>query len=380
MDPRQKLYALFFSQDSKNSTLAFELAKAEGIYEGFVTDLYDAFSQALRFQEEMKFYETFLASDEDKLDEITLKRAQLEHLSETFFDTDLDLSQERPYSLENAPISSFPKVLLHFSFLTELDLSWNNFECLPLDMSGLGNLKKLILRGSKPLKAPIKGYQGLSTLPNLETLILDDCGDLFHHKGTMGRLILKLPRYFRKFTQLKTLELENSVLYSFPDWIHELKSLECVKMEVYNWAEAMYPPDFSFPENFGLLPHLRELSVTGQYEVCSFPNIGKLTQLRKLTLHYVANRFWQGMPNLKKLEYLDLSNLSRSYPLIHQGKRVKHMPRGASRIQVYGLEWLKEMTSLQEFRFVQYEKHRRFTDSDKQELAQALPNCKFVYE
>jgi len=379
MATREKLYTLFFSQDPKNRTLAFELAKAAGYYDAFVRDLYQELVQVPSFQKGMVVYEEVLRTREDELDKIELIRNQLIHLSEFYFD-DVDLSQD--YSKRgDTPLHPFPEIVLRFSQATELDLSWNNFECLPQDMSGLCNIKTLTLRGNKALATAVEKHRGLGRLLNLETLIIEDC-NLFDHQEE-GRIVRKLPEYFRNFTQLTTLEIENSVLYSFPDWIHELKNLERIRIAMHNWAETMYPPRFNFPKSFSLLPNLQELIVEGQYEIWRFPNIGKLTQLRKLVLDGVSSRFLEGITQLKKLEYLKLS-ISSDYPVIHKGKtwnfdkRGNKPPRGVSRIQLYGFEWLKQMPWLQEFHFEVYDKAWKFTNLEKEELAQALPNCKLI--
>ncbi|MGH1337104.1 MAG: hypothetical protein ACRBFS_13350 [Aureispira sp.] len=87
-----------------------------------------------------------------------------------------------------------------------------------------------------------------------------------------------------------------------------------------------------------------------------------------------------------KLKYLDLSYLSYDITFNEvQGYNDlfdvsdKGVPEGLSRIKIYGWEWLKEMTQLQEFTFKHVEPYA-FTDIERKELQAALPNCKLVLE
>ena len=77
---------------------------------------------------------------------------------------------------------------------------------------------------------------------------------------------------------------------------------------------------------------------------------------------------------------MDFSYLSSDYALQHPDyDRLwdlydKGVPEGWSRIQLYGWEWLKEMTGLQEFIFRHIEPYA-FTEKERAELADAIPNC-----
>ncbi len=367
MKVNQKLYALFFSLNPQNRLLALELAKGADLYDSFINELYQEFSKVPLFENTMKtFVETWALSNGDEdLDEVAIRGEQIKWVAEMYFDENLILSPH--YPIETEHLRAFPDILLHFNFLTRLDLIGNNITHLPQDMSGLSGLKMLTLQDCPQLAEAPYQWQGLRHLSNLETLVLEDID------------LIEIPDYFKSFTRLRELAIDNTFLDTLPNWIHELSCLESVEIGTTGWRETMYPPYFEFPENFSLLPRLRELIVSPHYEVWKFPHIGRLTQLRKLVLSGVACRCWDGITQLKQLEYLDLSHFSLDYPLTYQGQSYKDPPDRISRLQLYGWEWLQEMTWLKEFHFVHIEPYA-FTELEKEALAEALPQCKFTYQ
>lgn len=381
-----KLNDLFFSTDIKNRALAFELAKSDGSYEAFVNALFDEFQEIPLLTSELQYYKDHVASQDElnqgKLNnEWELKQAQLMFVSENFFYPHMSFTNRWSEDSEEIILSTFPSMLLKCKFVESLDLGWNKLESIPFSISQLSQLKKLDLSCSQLKSLP----ESLANLPHLSSLKLYGNSEVFTKKldkedDNYDSYRRQLPLFFKNFTQLKHLDLGDVMLDGFPEWFHELRQLESLRI-FSGWGSYPY---LDIPESFTKLPKLKTLHI-GSYTIDTPSSIDNLQSLESLSLQPVAT-ISENIKNLKNLQYLDLSYLSQDYePILWDGYRRlwdlydKGVPEGVSRIQLYGLEWLKEMTWLKTFRFVQIEPYA-FTELEKEELAEALPNCEFIFE
>lgn len=321
-----------------------------------------------------------IANEEELNNEWELKQAQLMFVAANFFYPNMSFSNRWLDDSEKVTLSKFPSALLKCKFVESLDLGWNKLESVPSSVSQLTQLKKLDLSCNQLTNLP----ESLANLPHLSSLKLYGNSVVFTKKldnqDNHDSYSRQLPSFFRNLTQLKHLDLGDVMLDGFPEWFHELRQLESLRI-FSGWGSYPY---LDIPESFTQLPKLKQLHI-GSYTLDVPISIDNLQSLQTLSLQPVVN-LSDNIKNLKNLQHLDLSYLSQDfYPILWDGyDRLwdlydKGVPEGVSRIQLYGLEWLKEMTWLKTFSFVQVEPYA-FTKLEKEELAEALPNCEFIFE
>lgn len=176
-----------------------------------------------------------------------------------------------------------PDDFLHLNNLQILDLSYNNFERLPVEIGLLGSLITL----------KIEGCQNLTMIPNsifklqqLEELNLANCQNLtklpssIHSKDTLKKLkILNL-----EYTYLK-------LAYFDSNYGHNIEYLNLSNTDITH-----------LPESIGMYSYLQELHLSGCRKLSTLPeSIGKLKELELLDLED-CTRF-QRLP--KSIIYLD---------------------------------------------------------------------------
>ena len=375
---RDKIRGLFYSTKAANRALAFELARGAGCYEAMVEEFYALLGELPNFEAVLEDYHKSLKSKNEVLPEgMALLRAHIDFFADEFFTNYIDLSCRFD---QREKLTYFPPVLAHMTFIVILDLSWNLLETLPDDIRQLEHLKALDLSNNK-----ISGGlpDGLGQLTQLDTLLLKGNTEVFStpqdgREGSNQKLNRYLfPTCLRSLKNLTHLELNDVLLDALPEWIHELQFLE--RLSIYGLNSRLLRLDI--PDSFTQLTRLKTLKIN----VHAFEppkNIDQMQSLQYLVIES-ARSVPSSIKNLKNLIALELNHLAPSYPIDHpQYDCLKDLYEsglleGASRIQLYGWEWLKEMPQLIQFTF-NHLAPCAFTQKEKAILKKALPNCRFI--
>lgn len=383
MSTLSKLEQLFYSTEEKNRLLAFELAESQGNYETFVNQLYEEWETFPHFVSELEHTKVYFEElKEDQPDYIfptgiAFKKESLLLFAQSYFYPEMYLSGRY-----QSKLSEFPRVILNCTFLQTLDLSLNELTTLPDDIDRLQQLRAIDLSLNFNLKSLPESFGNLT---QLEKIGLHGCEWIFsvrkfeQEDPAQDTHSNKLPNWFRKLKNLKDLDFGNLALEEFPDWIDELTQLESISIHS-GWGSY---PTLEIPSSFTNLAHLKHIHI-GSYTTYIPEDIDRLTNLESLVLQPILNAP-ANIRLLKNLKRLDFSYFANDYHMELEQYGIKGdlystgVPEGLSRLKLYGWEWLKEMTWLQEFTFVHIEPYA-FTDLEKEELATALPNCTFIYE
>lgn len=369
-----KISRLFYSTDERNQTIALELVQQQPCYERWINDQYEAWLALPWFVEQAAQTAQERSEAVQSVDDLITRQQQLARFAKTYFKP-----QMRFQGWEHQPLTRFPRVLLECVFLEELDLAWNHLESLPEDIHRLDQLRILNLLGNEGLK---QLPAGLAQLEQLEELVFQGTLELFATTEITPLLgeqqVYRLPEFFRQMPNLRRLCMDHVLLDALPEWLPEMRQLQ--HLEVSSGLE--FPPYLTLPESLMQLPQLRMLGISG-YMTHIPPEIHQLHQLEclRVTLALTVPRTIAQLPQLKSL---NLSDLSLSYTLtngqkLHRFQGDRDLPKGQSRIQLYGWEWIKELHQLEEFIFM-HEAPYHFTHLEYQELQTALPNCHFMLE
>lgn len=380
MTALEKLYQLFYSTQEENRQLAFELAKSQGYYEHFIEELYKAWMAYPYFQKCKENWDHYLGEMEEQQSnkplippkDIELKRFYLEELAQEFFHSSMDFNGSQGTVLEE-----FPLPLLNCTFVQQLNLSWNNLSTLPDNIHQLYQLEYLDLSNNANLK---QLPSNLGQLTQLKQLALSGAREIFIQKvpATPSPQYL-LPEFLRHLTNMRKLLLGDILLDALPDWMKEWRRLE----EIILYKEEHSSSTLHLPESLLQCTQLKMLHLNG-YPISLPQNIHHLHQLQYLNIqqaHYIPSH----IQYLSNLFSLNLSYTTLDLPLHYEGYSIKAdlqeqgVPEGVSRVQLYGWEWLKEMTWLKHFIYID-EPPYAFTDLEKEELQAALPQCTFVFE
>jgi hypothetical protein len=384
MKALSNLEQLFFSTEEKNRLLALELAKDEGIHQEFIENIYKALEEIPEFPIRCLWYIKNEYEDQNRKppEGLELKEVYIKY----FFDK--VLSHEKvDLTREHNAIKVFPKILLKCKHIKYLYLTSNDIDTIPNDISELSGLLSLSLAHNKKLN---KLPKGMGKLKKLESLSLQGIHDIFLNGLSYNDFNPDIhPRpilsdCIRQMTSLKHLYLGDNWIVRIPEWIAELKHLEtlCIKTSDGGYP-YLYIPDT-----------IVELSSLETYEIRTFTttipaDINRLQKLKKLVVTN-ADFIPTSIKYLKKLKSLDLSYFDNDLACHLEGystieelydplEEKSYIPKNKSRIEVYGWQWLKEMTWLQEFTFVHIEPYA-FTDLEKEELTLALPHCHFIFQ
>ncbi|MGH1334913.1 MAG: leucine-rich repeat domain-containing protein [Aureispira sp.] len=385
MDVNEKIKQLFYSNKYENRTLAFELAMSQGCYESIIKELYEAWMVYPFFQKMQEYWDMGLGEmQEEERDEpfivpegIELTKFYLEELCYDYFHQRINLEARYMPQLE-----TFPLPVLHCTFVQELNLAWNNLKVLPEEIGQLFKLKILDLSHNYELRdLP----ESMSQLVYLEELSLTGAQAAFakrtyqHEDADQDVYTNKIPASFRALTNMRKLELGDVILEGFPDWIKEWTQLE----EIHTYSGWGSYPFLHLPNSLMQCTQLKTLNI-GSYTTIIPESIHQLTQLEHLSVQ-PALQIPSSIRQLKNLVSLDLSYTASDYPIHLEGYSEKWdlynqgVPEGISRLKIYGWEWLKEMTWLKQFTYIDIEPYA-FTKLEEKELQEALPNCSFVFE
>lgn len=389
VDQKEKIRSLFYSTNSRNRALAFELAKGIDCYEEMLDEFYDALKELPSFEKD-KIYWLELAKEVFEEEgkpfpsmSLPLKEAHIEGFCIAYFDKTMSFKGSLGVNNEKFKLTSFPKVLLNCQFITELNLAWNDIKEIPKEIALLKNLEVLDLSCNNDLR---ELPEALGQLLELKKLVLYGISGIFasrthlHEDPTQDMYTHYFPLCIRQMKQLEYLDLGDVIVQELPEWIHELSKLKYLTI----FSGYGSNPYLKIPNTFTQLPNLETLQINA-YSVDIPKDIDKMQSLKCLIVE-PAISIPKSIKNLKNLNYLDFSYLSydTKFDTVEGYESLfdiddKEMPIGISRIQIYGWEWLKEMTWLKEFTF-KHVKPYAFTAIEKQELETALPNCVFVFE
>lgn len=378
---------LFYSTEVTNRSLAFELAKGMECYEEMLDEFYTALQELPTFESEksnwlLLMQEVYQEQDLDwPTEKLALQQLHMEGFCSVYFQKKIVLTGDKDN--DQAPkLSTFPKVLLKCTFITQLDLSWNDLEVLPPEIEQLTNLVSLDLSCNYSLR---NLPSNLANLPYLEELILYGIEDILEatqyteedpRRETYSYL---LPDFFRKMKQLKKLDLGEVYIREFPDWIGELKNLESLLL----FARLEQNPALEWTNNFMQLIKLIFVYLDN-YSVLVPEPIDRKQVLNCLALESTA-QFSSTINQLKKGLYLDLRYYSadikwndwhRYGGLLNWS--TNYFLESLSKAQVFGRTWLKEILVLKGVTFRRIKSYS-VIESERKKLTEALRNCSFAF-
>ncbi|KAL6315252.1 hypothetical protein AAG906_000331 [Vitis piasezkii] len=238
---------------------------------------------------------------------------------EVFLPKDFEFpSQELRYLYwEGYPLQKLPSKF-NGENLVELHMRNSTIKQLWRGRKVLGKLKIIDLHGSQLLtKMP-----ELSSMPNLEQLLLHNCKSL-----------KKFPKIRGNMERLKVIALGESGIKEIPSSIEYLPALENLTLDNCRNFDK-------FPDNFGNLRHLRVIHVT-KGNIKELPNsFGYLESLQSLFLYDCSNleKFPEIHVNMKRLSYLSLS-----------GSAIKELPNEFGRLEALKNLYLSGCSNFEEF-------------------------------
>lgn len=196
--------------------------------------------------------------------------------------------QRRKLDLSRMELIELPEEIIelaHFTYLRELDLRFNRFTSLPLEVTQLTSLKGLYLSGNRLQDLPPE----ISRLTNLESLTLG------------GNSLRVMPSEVFKVISLKLIHCNNSELIELDSEIKNLSNLENLSLRNNLLKEL--------PEDLGDLVNLRKLDLADN-QLNRLP--GSIENLGNLEELYLSDNELASLPekigNLSKLKQLHLRN------------------------------------------------------------------------
>ncbi|MFK7797639.1 MAG: leucine-rich repeat domain-containing protein [Aureispira sp.] len=384
---KNKIRMLFYSTDVANRSLAFELAKGMECYEEMLQEFYTALQELPTFESEKSNWlllmeEVYKEQDLDwPTETLVLQQLHIEGFCSVYFQEKMALTGDKDN--EQAPkLSTFPKVLLNCTFMTQLDLSWNDLEVLPPEIEQLTNLVSLDLSCNYKLR---NLPSNLANLPYLEELILYGIEDILEatqyteEDPRREAYSYLLPDFFRKMKQLKKLDLGEVYIREFPNWIGELKNLESLLL----FARPEQRPVLELTNNFIQIIKLIFVYLHNYVVLVPEP-IDKNQALNCLALESTA-QFSSTINQLKKVLYLDLRycsvvikwNVWKLYGGLLNWS-TNHFLESLSKVQIVGRTWLKEIFVLKEHAFKRIKSYS-VIESERKKLTEAFRNCSIAF-
>ncbi|CAI5469329.1 unnamed protein product [Closterium sp. Yama58-4] len=259
-------------------------------------------------------------SSQFRLRRLSLTAHRIQHLPEAF--TSLQLLEILELCMEE--LRDLPQNFGSLVALKSLHLKRvRSLRSLPTSVQQLANLHHLSIQGCGTFQLP----GGLSKLPRLKELELENCADLLplpalenlrflDVKGitelpeTVGLLqqlqiltiksystnFSSLPRTLPDVSSLTSLDLRVHNLSGLPDGIGRLSKLQTVKLESYSAVPLVAPRISSLPDDFGQLTALKILHLSYLGELSHLPeSLGHLLKLRELEISYCDQL--QQLPN-----------------------------------------------------------------------------------
>ncbi|MFO7797006.1 MAG: leucine-rich repeat domain-containing protein [Promethearchaeati archaeon] len=161
-------------------------------------------------------------------------------------------------SIRGTNLEEIPKSISKFNSLEFLDLSYNGFTEIPLNILEMENLKKLYFDNNNLRYIPsritrMKLLEHLDLSFNKLRCLPKRIGKLKNLKklSLSRNLIYRLPESFSKLKQLESLYLSFNKLITLPEWIGQLKNLKCLSLRGNKLREL--PSSFA---NLKKLEHL----------------------------------------------------------------------------------------------------------------------------
>lgn len=376
MNHHKLIHELFYSTNKCNRSLAFELSKSTHCHAEVVEGIYMGLLELPSFAAFAKAYEPATVSTDiasEHLSPVAIKQQCLEQFCDVHFNKKMNLNGYHLSGHTDSSLQTLPPILLHCTFLEQLDLSHNDLEQLPEDIGRLHNLKKLNLSSNNAMQGL---PASLAKLTKLESLNLSGIFDLFAVKRADGRIGYTVPTVLRALRHLRHLNLQDVMLEKLPEWIKEWQQLESLHL----FSGSRQHPLLVLPNSFFQLSQLKTLTIDA-FTVSIPEDIHLLHSLESLVVNQ-AKQVPTTLAQLKRLKYLDLSYLSPNFLLADAPcKHLRELPEDCptSRLTLFGWEWLLEMTGLEQFIY-KHEAPYRFTAADKVLLRATLPACTFSFE
>ena len=385
---KDKIRMLFYSAEATNRSLAFELAKGMECYEEMLDEFYAALQVLPTFESEksnwlLLMQEIYSEQDLDwPTEALDLQQLHIEGFCSVYFQEKMILAGDKDN--DQVPhLSTFPEVLLNCTFITQLDLSWNDLKVLPPEIEQLTNLVSLDLSCNYRLK---NLPSNLANLPYLEELILygiEDVLEVAQYEEDDPRreqYSYKLPDFFRKMKQLKKLDLGKVYIEEFPDWIGELKNLESLLL----FIRPEHNPVIALANNF--VQTLKLIFVYLQYYVALVAELFDRKQVWNCLALESTAQFYNNRNKFKKVSYLDLRYYSVNskwntwsfYGGLWQ-RSTKYFLESLSKVQIFGRGWLQEMLVLKVVA-LKYIKPFQIIASERKKIAETWSNCIVVFE
>lgn len=374
---------LFYSAEVANRSLAFELAKGMACYEEMLDEFYAALQELPTFESEksnwlLLMQESYEEQDLDwPTETLALQQLHIEGFCSEYFQEKMILAGDKDN--DQAPkLSVFPKVLLNCTFITQLDLSWNDLQVLPAEIEQLTNLVSLDLSCNYRLR---NLPSNLANLPCLEELILYGIEDVLEateyeeEDPRREQYSYRLPDFFRNMKQLKKLDLGEVYIKEFPNWIGELKNLESLLL----FVRLEHNPMLALASNF--------IQVIKLIFVCLqdyMVPVDKKQVWNGLALESTA-QFSSTINKFKKMPYLDV----RCYSVDSKWNNwefydnlliwsAKCFFKSLSKVQVSGKAWLKEILVLKVVVFKCF-KPLEMNASERKKIVETWSNDVFVF-
>ncbi len=379
MNYRKLIQELFYSTNKCNRSLAFELAKSTHCHAEVVEELYTGLLELPHFALLADAHQIPASIQKASVkvplveEELAVKQQCIEQFCDTYFHKQMNLNGYHLNGSTTEYLHVFPKVLLQCTFLEQLDLSHNDLKEIPKDIGCLHNLHTLNLSSNPEIKVL---PPSMCALKNLEHLNLSGIFDLFAVELSDCRVLHIFPTVLRSLRHLRHLNLQDVMLDGLPTWINELEQLQTLHL----FSGSRQHPPLALPSTFTQLPQLETLTIDA-FTVAIPEDIDALVSLKCLVVNH-AKAVPAAIGQLRHLRYLDLSYLSPDFPLHHPTyKTLGELPEdwSGSRLDLFGWNWLLEMTDLEEFIY----KHKapyKFTSVEIALLQKALPNCTFSLE
>ncbi|WP_299463112.1 hypothetical protein [uncultured Microscilla sp.] len=218
--------------------------------------------------------------------------------------------------LANTQIKTYPKEFANLKKLHSIDFRMANVKELPEVLGKLSSLKTLYLHFNPDINSK-QAFKVLAKLPNLETLIYNNCNvtilpqevtQLKNLKNvTLGDKSIELNQVLGLLGEgTKVEDLTISRLKTLPKEIQQLKKIRTLQLLLVENTQAEQDQVF---ENLQGIASLEYLHVYGKDFKPLTKEIGKLTQLT--TLKLIGNSLKtlpEEIKNLTKLKLLDLSS------------------------------------------------------------------------
>jgi len=245
-------------------------------------------------------------------DRVSQLQLSHQHINIDTFDLSVFKNLEK-LTLSYDSLSALPKGLEKLNKLAVLDLSANNFKVLPEELTIIPNLEELYLNNERFLDID-QAFKVINQMSHLKRLHLDSITGLNFpkHLRVNDRIeyismrydgLTSIPVGLKKFTHLKTLDLEGNAIKKVNRNFLKNKEIESLTLSL--------APQFDFKRSFAVLAKERRLNSltivnsTFEQDKSDFSVLENITSLSLHNDHLKV--FPSSILKMGNLKYLDLS-------------------------------------------------------------------------